>query len=246
MRRSTLLAAVLVSVWAGCLAPEPAQQVNALNSLGEDTPVYFTAPAAGFNSSGTVDVTVWVAKGYCEQSILDPHGGPKGPGYVVVHASVEGCTTVAAANILTDGAVAPLRENGHTKAYLWTVTLDLTACQCQGGGTVRTHHCDGCGHTFDTCEDGGATCAASAVTIVVDAFNQPGNNKCTLHDFDGDGTTDCDVVSGALSPAGGGGGETEEWVPPPFWTDDNTVCVRRAGPNNECHPVGNAGGHSCD
>lgn len=238
MRTSHLFSVAGLVLAAGC-SLETSQTTNALNSLGEDTPVAFRAPAAGFSSTGSQTFVVWVAKGYYEQSILDPNGGPHGPGDVVLIASAEGCSTTASASIRSAGTVAPEATNPHgqaIKGYLWTVTLDLSACASSG---TRTHHCDGCGRSFDTCEGGGGS---SAVTAVVDAYNQPNNSMCTLHDFNTDGLTDCDVVTGTL-----GGGLVEQWVPAKFWTDNNTVCVRRAAPDGSCHPVGGEqGGHSCD
>jgi hypothetical protein len=244
------LGALIIAAASSACAPTTdttGSSSGALNSLGEDTPVYFMAPTSGFTSSGSVSLTVWVAKGFYEQSVLDPHGGPKGAGDVTLAGAVAGCGQSYAFNIHSDGSVAPVAVNPHGQAtggYLWTVAVDLSACQCAGGGVVRTHHCDGCGRTFDTCETD-TSCTPRDVNFVVDAFNQPTNNMCTLHDFNGDGATDCDVVAGSLSPSAGGG-SSELWVPAPFWTDNNTVCVRRAGPDNRCNPVGDPGGHSCD
>lgn len=201
--------------------------------------MYFVAPAPGFTAKAAQPLTVWVAKGFYEQSVLDPHG-PHGPGDVVITASVAGCAAPVTADIHSDGMVSPQATNPHTGedvgGYLWTVTLDLSSCQDAG---TRVHHCDGCGRTFDTCDGG----ASRALTLVVDAFNQPGNSMCTLHDWNADGVTDCDTVGGTLA-GGAAGGATELWVPAKFWTADKT-CVSRADDNGACHPIANQGGNSC-
>jgi hypothetical protein len=172
------------------------------NSLGEGTPISFAA--ASRIAGGAAEVVVEVSKGFYEQSILP---GSNGPGDAILVASVDGCNGTQILSILESGTVTPIAGSPHanvTSGYLWTVTVDLSACRCQDPGT-RTHHCDGCGRTFDSCQHGGASCAARPVTLVVDAFDRPARTMCSSHDFDGVARSESDCPADLPTPTVGHG-----------------------------------------
>lgn len=244
-RTALLVAAGFFSL--SCADGAPGTGTAALEGDDSGPPVHFVSPATGFSSDGQLEVVVWVANGFYKNSILDPKN-PHGQGDVLLVANVDGCAAPIEASIIDAGSVSPPNATNSPGGWYWTVTVDLSSCQCSGGGRVRTHHCDGCGNTFDTCEDSTSDCAARDVSLVVQAYNSPDNNKCTTTDFDGDGTTDCDGLTGSLAPAGGGGGESELWVPEPFWTvgdDGSHTCQARSHGNCPANN-GDQGGHSCD
>ena len=145
-------------------------------AAAQSTPVQILSPSTGFTSDGTLEVTVRVAKGFYE-NVLKPHDAAE----ATLRVTVDDCQSYTF-RLSDAGSVAPVAVNSQGKptgGYLWTVTVDLTGCQCAGGTTI-THHCDGCGRAFDTCSGGSASCGPRTVTVVVEATNKPGNAALSL------------------------------------------------------------------
>jgi hypothetical protein len=206
-----------------------------------ENPALILSPSAGDVTDGSLQVTVQVAKGFYDQ-VLVPN--PLADAQLTV--VVDGCSTQTF-SIQNSGDVTPVARNPQGKpvgGWLWNVNVDLASCNCTSG-SVRTHHCDGCGRTFDTCSGGGEACAPKDVTVVLTATNKPGNSACsTVHG----GSLVCSVVGLTLQPDAGE--SSEKWVPGNFWdwTSGTPVCITRANSGlrgSSCKPLDNQGGNSC-
>jgi hypothetical protein len=207
-----------------------------------ENPVKLVSVNGGDTSTaGAFDVVVQVSKGFYEQVVV-----PDPASAVTVQVTVDGCALSPATfyipDVQTSGDVVPVARNAQGKpigGYLWTVAVDVTACACVTGGVAVTHHCDGCGRSFDTCEAAGdAGCAPRDVTVTLAATNGAGRNACT--------TSPCEVSALVLAPLEGG--STERWVPENFWENDHTLCVTRSNSGvrgQSCKPIPSQGGESC-
>ncbi|WP_242352177.1 hypothetical protein [Anaeromyxobacter sp. SG64] len=210
-------------------------------SLAAD-PAIILSPSAGDLTEGSLQVTVQLSKGFYDQ-VLVPN--PLADAQLTV--VVDGCSTQTF-SIQNAADVTPVARNAQGKpvgGWLWNVNADLSGCNCTTGD-VRTHHCDGCGRSFDTCSGGSAACAPKNVTLVLTATNKPGNSACTSSSYEGQLV--CSVVGVTLQPVEGA--SSEQWVPANFWdtTSGTPVCISRSnsgirGP--ACKPVENHGGNAC-
>lgn len=211
-------------------------------SLAAD-PAVILSPSAGDVAGSSLQVTVQVSKGFYDQ-VLVPN--PLADAQLTV--AVDGCSTQTF-SIQNSGDVTPVARNAQGKpvgGWLWNVTVDLSACTCTTG-TVRTHHCDGCGRSFDTCSGGSDACGPKDVTLVLAATNKPGNSACTSALYDGQLV--CGVVGLTLPPLEGESGE--RWVPEAFWdtASGTPVCISRSNSGirgEACKPLENQGGDSCE
>lgn len=150
---------------------------------------------------------------------------------------VEDCGTFTYTTA-TAGTVRRVAPNN-----VWAVDLDLSACQAYAA-IVRTHHCDGYGSTFETCELEGDAAADRAITATFTLANRQGVQLCRS-DLDGDGDAECDLVEGTLV---GEAGLEEVYVPARYWSqagDGTWVCESRTSGQGARKPW-NQGGYSCE
>jgi hypothetical protein len=129
-------------------------------------------------------------------------------------ATVEGCGTFSYDSEY-DGEVTESRG-----VRTWSLDVDLSACAC-APSVVRTHHCDGWGRAFTTCEsaDDAGACGDRAVELVfaVRSAGIPGNPTITTQ-----------TVTGTL--VAGEQGVDEVYVPGRYWIEDGSdyVCEDRS------------------
>jgi hypothetical protein len=187
-------------------------------------PAGFLTPGDDFESDGIVHVVAAFPPAIASGAVA------------TLTVDVEDCGTFTYTSNTT-GALTRSAPN-----TLWTLNVDIS--QCQGdGGVLRTHHCDGYGHTFETCDIDGGGLGDRAVTMTLTLANRTGHALCHT-DIDGDGTNECDLIEGTLL---GDTGVDELYVPAPYWTQDaggDMTCISRAQGHGARAPQ-NQGGNSC-
>jgi hypothetical protein len=153
---------------------------------------------------------------------------------------IEDCGTFTYTST-ADGSVTRSAPNTY-----WSVGLDLEGCRDEGTVIARTHHCDGYGNAFETCEvleEGGGEDRAIVMTLTL--TNRGGASLCNT-DLDGDGDKECDIVAGTLLAHESS--VVEDYVPARYWweeTDGTWTCESREEGDGARDPD-DQGGSSCE